>query len=71
MANVVEVFEWAYTDGTVFGLGTKLEFDYWKSEGVVDPEAVLGKSMGFEPASEDDRRRKCWGLADMLDAVPA
>jgi hypothetical protein len=71
MSNVVEVFEWAYTDGTVFGCGTKVEFDYWKAEGVIDPEAVFGKSIGFEPASEDDRRRKCWGLADMLDAVPA
>lgn len=71
MQNTVPVYEWAYPDGTTFGCGTRVEFDYWKAEGVIDPEAVFGKLLGHEPASEDDRRRKCWGLADLLDGVAA
>lgn len=68
--TTISVHEWTYPDGKTFGCGTKVEFDYWKAEGVIDPESVFGECLGQEPASEDERRRKGGGLADMLDAVP-
>lgn len=68
---MVKVYEWQFTDGTVFGCGTKCEFDYWQSEGIVDPDAVLGKVICNEPASEDERRKVLWGLADWHDKVAA
>lgn len=67
----VAIHEWLFADGKSFGCGTPLEFEYWQREGVVDPEARLGGIIGYEPASEDARRKVCWGLADFLDKVPA
>lgn len=67
----VTVYEWLFADGTSFGCGTALELDYWQREGVVDPEARLGRVLGQEPASEDERRKTMWGLADWHSKVPA
>jgi len=70
MENVA-VYEWLFEDGSSFGCGTKVEFCYWQQEGIVDPSARLGKVICSEPATEDDRRKAMWGLADWHDKVPA
>lgn len=57
---MVNVYEWLYADGTPFGLGTQVEFDYWTAEGVNPEGARLGKVLTQEPASEDDRRKALW-----------
>lgn len=67
----IAIYEWEFSDGQSFGCGTKCEFDYWQSEGIVDPEARLGKVISYEPQSEYDRRKAMWGLADFHDRVPA
>lgn len=71
MENSVAFYEWQFPCGTVFGCGTECELHYWKSEGIVDPEAILGKEICREPYSEDERRKAIWGLADWHDKVPA
>lgn len=71
MAHTVPVYEWEFADGKSFGCGTECEFRYWQQEGIVDPEARLGKIISHEPQSEDDRRRAMWGLADYHDKVAA
>lgn len=67
----VPVYEFVFADGTSFGCGTALELRYWQQEGIIDPEARLGKLIGHEPASEDERRKSCWGIGDFLDKVAA
>ncbi len=46
----VSIFEW-FADGNLIGCGTKAEFDYWISEGVVSPDATLGKVIGYQPSA--------------------
>jgi hypothetical protein len=58
--QTVPVYEWLLADGTPFGCGTKVEFDYWLSEGVNEADSRLGDIMGHEPASEDERRKLAW-----------
>jgi hypothetical protein len=67
----VEVHEWLFADGTSLGCGTPCELAYWQQEGIVDPEARLGRVIGLEPASEDDRRKALWGIGDFMAKVPA
>lgn len=59
---MVNVYEFQSSDGTVFGVGTELELTYWKSEGVFEADAKLGKVVCQEPVSEDERRKAAWGL---------
>lgn len=68
---MTNVYEWQFADGEVFGCGTELELRYWQQEGIVDPDAVLGRVVSTEPASQDERRKAMWGLADWHDKVPA
>lgn len=70
MTNV-PVYEWEFSDGQPFGCGTECEFSYWQQEGIVDPEARLGKIISHEPQSEDERRKAMWGLANFHDKVAA
>jgi len=67
--QTVKVHEFIFADGQPFGCGTALELKYWQSEGVIDPEARLGSYLCDEPASEDERRKTCWGIGDFLDNV--
>lgn len=67
--SFVAVHEFVFADGKPFGLGSALELKYWQSEGVIDPDARLGKIIGQEDASEDERRKTCWGIGDFLDNV--
>lgn len=69
--QIVPVYEWVFSDGKPFGCGTKCELAYWQREGIVDPDARLGMVLGHEPASEDERRKAMWGLADWHDKVLA
>ena len=69
--QTVTVYEFIFADGMSFGCGTALELKYWQREGVIDPAARLGSRLGEEPASEDARRKTCWGIGDFLDALPA
>lgn len=57
----VPVYEFQLADGTPVGCGTQVELDYWTAEGVMDGYQ-LGPVLGHEPASEDDKRRKLWGV---------
>lgn len=68
---MVNVHEFLFADGTSFGCGTALELAYWQREGIVDPEAKLGKVIGTEPASEDERRKTLWGIGDFMNKVAA
>lgn len=68
---MVNVHEFLFADGTSFGCGTALELAYWQREGIVDPEAKLGKVIGTEPAIEDERRKTLWGIGDFMDKVAA
>jgi hypothetical protein len=61
--KTVPVYEWQFADGSAFGLGTEVEFNYWRDEGVNPADAKLGPVLCHEPASEDDRRRAAWKLA--------
>lgn len=63
----VSVYDFVFADGSSFGCGTELELRYWQREGIIDPDARLGELIGQEPASEDDRRKSCWGIGDFLD----
>jgi hypothetical protein len=67
---MVNVHEFLFADGTSLGCGTALELAYWQSEGIIDPEAKLGKVICTEPASEDERRKSLWGIGDFMDKVP-
>ena len=67
--TTVPVYDFVYADGTAFGCGTALELRYWQQEGIIDPEARIGNLIGHEPASEDERRKTCWGIGDFLDKV--
>lgn len=67
----IPVHEFLFADGTSFGCGSALELAYWQHEGVIDPDAMLGPIIGHEPASEDARRMKCWGISEFLAKVPA
>lgn len=51
---MLAIFEWL-AGGAVIGCGTVVEFDYWRSEGVVSPDAVLGRVIGYQPSSPDAR----------------
>lgn len=56
---MVPVYEWF--DGDVeIGLGTELEFNHWRAEGVLGETARLGDVLGQEPASEDEKRMALW-----------
>jgi len=68
---MVDIHEWQFADGKVFGCGTALELRYWQQEGIVDPDATLGKVIDRESARDDERRKTMWGLADWHDKVPA
>lgn len=61
--TTVPVYEWLLADGTSIGCGTKLEMEYWQAQGVNRADDRLGEVLCHEPASEDDRRRKAWGVA--------
>lgn len=54
------VYEFTLTDGTPAGVGTALEFEF---HGMAADGMLLGKVLGHEPDSEDDRRRKVWGVS--------
>lgn len=56
----IAVYEWLAGDGTGLGCGTKVELEYWQSEGVIDADASLGRTIAHEPASEDARRQLAW-----------
>lgn len=60
---MVPVYEWVLSDGTAFGCGTRVEFEYWLSQGVNPEGSALGAVIAQEPAACDDRRRKAWGVA--------
>lgn len=55
----VPVYEFQLADGTVMGCGTQAELDYWTAEGVMEGYQ-LGRVLGHEPASMDDKRRAAW-----------
>lgn len=59
----VPVYDWLLADGTPFGCGTHVEFDYWNDEGANPASLTLGKVICHEPASEDESRKACWGIA--------
>lgn len=59
----VTVYDWVLADGTPFGCGTALEFDYWTREGVNPQGSRLADVITHEPASEDERRKAAWGIA--------
>lgn len=67
--ETVAVYEFVFADGKAFGCGTELELRYWQQEGIIDPRATTGKLIGKEPASEDARRKTCWGIGAFLDQV--
>lgn len=71
MSGQVAIHEWVFADGKAFGCGSALELSYWQKEGIVDPDAKLGRVISYEPQSEDERRRKMWGLAEWHDMAPA
>ncbi len=60
--QTVPVYEWQL-DGRGVGLGTKVEFDYWASEGVLADGTTLGDVLGYEPAANDETRKAQWGAA--------
>ena len=62
---MINVYDFVFADGVSFGCGTELELSYWQAEGVIDPTASLGKLIGQEPASEDERRKVCWGITGL------
>lgn len=68
--QTVSVYEFVFADGEGFGCGTSLELAYWQREGVIDPAAKLGKFLCLEAASEDERRKTCWGIGDFIDGIP-
>jgi len=68
--QTVTVYDFVFADGVSFGCGTALELKYWQQEGVIDPDARLGSPLCEEPASEDARRKTCWGIGDFLDTLP-
>lgn len=57
--ELVDVAEWR-ADGVWIGIGTRVEFDHWKDEGVVPDEATFGPVVGREPASNDADRKSLW-----------
>jgi len=61
MASTVPVYEWQFADGQVFGLGTAREFAHHHDTNPDD--AKLGAILGYELASEDDRREVLWSAA--------
>lgn len=67
--EMVTVHEFVFADGKSFGCGTACELAYWQHEGIIDPDARLGKVIGREPASEDARRKALWGISDFIDHV--
>lgn len=71
MTKTIPVYEFVFANGDAFGCGTALELHYWQSEGIIDPDARIGRLLGYEPASEDERRKSCWGIGDFLDTLPA
>lgn len=68
---MVNIHEFLFADGSSFGCGTALELAYWQHEGIIDPDAKLGKVIGTEPGSEDERRKTLWGIGDFMDKVAA
>lgn len=60
---MVPVYEWLDADGRPTGCGTKLEFDHWTSEGVLNEGDRLGGVLCHEPASRDERRKVVWGMS--------
>lgn len=59
----VPVFDWVLADGTGFGCGTRVEFDYWTAQGVNPEGSRLGAISGREPAAADERRKAQWGVS--------
>lgn len=57
---MVEVYEFVRADGTGLGCGTALELAHWQKEGVLDATDKLGRVIGKEPASLDERRKLAW-----------
>lgn len=70
MAATINVYDFIFADGTSFGCGTACELAFWQREGIIDPDARLGRVIGHEPASEDERRKALWGIGDFLDVTP-
>lgn len=62
-AAIVPVFEWQYSDGKPFGVGTRVEFDYWREMGVNPDDAKLGPVICHEPAIQDEMRKTQWGVS--------
>ena len=60
---IVPVFEWQYSDGKPFGVGTRVEFDYWRDMGVNPDDAQLGPVICHEPAIQDQQRKAQWGIS--------
>jgi hypothetical protein len=66
----VPVYEWLDESGQPNGLGTKLEFDHWRAEGVIPETDRLGGVLCHEPAIEDERRKAAWaGPAGQMGRV--
>ncbi len=59
----VAVYEWVGPDGTGLGCGTRVEFDYWQSQGVIADDDKLGELLTHEPADQDAKRIAAWGIA--------
>lgn len=59
---MVSVYEFTCA-GVVTGCGTKVEFDYWTSQGVFPEGSAIGREIASENASEDAARKQAWGIA--------
>ena len=57
----IPIYEFLEDGNVVVGCGSQLEHDYWTAEGVFVGQ-TLGKVLGYEPASEDDKRKMAWGV---------
>ena len=70
--RTVPVYEWNLPDGSSTGLGTALEFEYWKREGTIPEGAEIGAVLCHEPVAADAKRAKAWGFdaADLPDDHP-
>jgi hypothetical protein len=56
---MVNVYQFELEDGTVAGCGTKVEFEYWASQGLLDGHK-LGCVIGQEAAACDVQRQAAW-----------
>jgi len=59
----VPVYTWRFDDGAWYGQGTQAEFDHWRSQGIIPDDVKTAELLGYELASDDDRRKKVWASA--------